>query len=63
MIPIEYGTPDEKLFGAAERGEVRIGGCIVEPDNPDFECLGAECHFWQRDADGILTTIVRPAGM
>jgi hypothetical protein len=57
MIPIEYGMPDEKLIEAAERGEAVIGGCIIEPTNPDFVCQGPECHQWQRDADRGLVAM------
>jgi len=37
-IPIEYGLPDAELWEAEQRGEAVIGGCIVEPDNPDYLC-------------------------
>jgi len=57
MIPIEYGVPDEELFEAAARGEVHIGGCIIDPDDPDIVCQGAERHCWQRAARGGLTAI------
>jgi hypothetical protein len=57
MIPIEYGFPDDKLIEAAGRGEVLIGGCIIEPDNPDFECQGPEQHLWQRAERGGLRAI------
>ncbi len=62
MIPVEYGLPGEELIEAAERGEVRIGGCTVEPDSPDFVCLGTESHEWERDASGRLMAIDRRDG-
>jgi hypothetical protein len=37
-IPIEYGLPDVELWEAEKRGEAVIGGCVVEPDNPDYQC-------------------------
>jgi len=42
---------------AAARGEVHIGGCIIDPDDPDIVCQGAERHCWQRAARGGLTAI------
>ncbi len=57
MIPIEYGFPDDALLEAAERGEVRIGGCIIDADNPDLVCEGAEHHGWQRAERGGLRAI------
>lgn len=32
-MPIVYGLPGPDLFEAAERGEVRLGGCIM-PSGP-----------------------------
>jgi hypothetical protein len=37
-IPIVYGYPDFELGQAAERGEVILGGCLVGPESPEFEC-------------------------
>jgi hypothetical protein len=37
-VPIAYGYPTQETFEAADRGEVRLGGCIVEPESPDFVC-------------------------
>jgi hypothetical protein len=57
MTPIEYGFPDQTLIEAAERGEVQIGGCIIDPDNPDFECRGSGRHLWQKAERGGLRAI------
>ncbi len=42
--PIAYGFPDDSLMAAAERGEVTLGGCTIEPNAPDWRCrsCGAE---------------------
>ena len=37
-IRIEYGYPTDELFEASRRGEVRLGGCIVGDESPDYEC-------------------------
>jgi hypothetical protein len=44
-IPIEYGLPDDGLIAHTERGEVVIGGCIVDDGAPDFHCVGCG-HEW-----------------
>lgn len=38
LVPIVYGMPGYELFEAAERGEVRLGGCIVGIDQPSTAC-------------------------
>ena len=57
MLPIEYGLPDAELLAEAERGEVLIGGCIVDPDCPEFACLGPEEHLWRRPERGGLAAV------
>jgi hypothetical protein len=39
-IPIMYGFPAnlEAAFEAEERGEVVIGGCVIDDDNPIWSC-------------------------
>ena len=39
-ICIAYGFSGPELWEAAERGEIRLGGCMTGPESPDFECLG-----------------------
>ena len=58
-VPIVYGLPGIDLWEAAQRGELVLGGCIVDPESPEFEC--GSCHAplpwagtranlsWQRD--------------
>ncbi len=41
-VPIVYGLPSHETFQAYERGEIALGGCVVEPDSPEFEC--PSCH-------------------
>ena len=43
-IPILDGYPSEEMFEAPERGEIRLGGCVIGPESPAFECAscGAE---------------------
>jgi hypothetical protein len=41
VVRIVYGLPTEEAEQAALRGEVILGGCIVEPGQPTHRCL--EC--------------------
>lgn len=45
-VPIAYGYPSSELFEAAERGEVVLGGCVIEVDSPTHE--RAAGHRWGR---------------
>jgi hypothetical protein len=37
-MEIVYGLPDQELAEAAERGEVALGGCVLEDENPNRQC-------------------------
>jgi hypothetical protein len=53
MVEIVYGLPDRELVEAELRHEVVLGGCIVGPESPDFECRS--CHAplpWVRQGPG-----------
>jgi hypothetical protein len=39
-IRIVYGYPGADMWKAEQRGELRLGGCLVGPESPDFECRG-----------------------
>ena len=58
MIPIVYGMPDAKLIEASQRGEAKIGGCVIHDDMPLFVCrrcgltegrLGDDSKHFERD--------------
>jgi len=38
VIRIVYGFPTSEMFDKVDRGEVKLGGCIIKEDNPDFYC-------------------------
>lgn len=40
-LPIAYGLPAPELFEAADRGEVALGGCVVE--EAEHACTGVDC--------------------
>lgn len=46
-VEIAYGMPSEELAKKAELGELVLGGCVIEPGQPDYRCLS--CGFeWDR---------------
>ncbi len=38
MVPIVYGYPSAALVEASSRGHIVLGGCVVEPDQPEWVC-------------------------
>ena len=38
VVPVIYGLPTEEAFESARRGEIALGGCIVDFDNPTIAC-------------------------
>ncbi|MBN2891346.1 MAG: hypothetical protein JXL97_05730 [Bacteroidales bacterium] len=45
IIPIVYGLPSPKLMKQAERGKVKLGGCMVYNDNPQWYCKKHDVAF------------------
>jgi hypothetical protein len=41
-VSIAYGYPSWEMAEAEIRGEVVLGGCMVGPESPDYECR--DCH-------------------
>ncbi len=51
-VPIVYGYPDLELGEAERRGEVILGGCLVGPESPEFECRACGVPLpWTTGAD------------
>lgn len=42
-VEIVYGYPSAETWEAEQRGEVVIGGCLVGPESPAYECR--DCHI------------------
>ena len=38
VVPVIYGLPTEEAFESARRGEIALGGCIIDFDNPTIAC-------------------------
>jgi hypothetical protein len=46
-VDIVYGMPSEELAKQAELGEVALGGCVMEPNQPYYRCVS--CGFeWDK---------------
>lgn len=46
-VEIVYGMPSEELAKQAELGEIALGGCVIEPNQPDYRCVS--CGFeWDK---------------
>jgi hypothetical protein len=42
VVRIVYGYPNVRLGNAERRGEIVLGGCLVGPESPAYECR--ICH-------------------
>jgi ribosomal protein S27AE len=38
VIPIAYGYPGPEMREQVERGEISLGGCISDDQNPAWHC-------------------------
>jgi hypothetical protein len=45
VVPILYGYPSAAAYDAAARGELLLGGCILEPTNPRCSCRSCGRRF------------------
>lgn len=45
LIPIVYGLPGKKLLKKAEKGKVKLGGCVVSDCNPKWFCKTHDLEF------------------
>ena len=47
-VPIVYGLPGREAFEAEQRGELVLGGCVIEEGGPTRQCV--ECgERWGRE--------------
>ena len=48
-VEISYGLPTHEAGEAGQRGEIVLGGCLVGPESPDFECRSCKAPLpWPR---------------
>ena len=57
-VRIAYGLPNAELFEAAERGEVALGGCVIDKNDRNRRCH--ECgHEWDTEDGPPLQSLNR----
>ena len=37
-LEILYGLPSQEMFDAENKGEIALGGCVIQGDDPAFLC-------------------------
>jgi ribosomal protein L37AE/L43A len=49
VASILYGMPDisDELFEKVERNEVMFGGCVIELDQPNWQCSKCKMEFYK----------------
>lgn len=45
VIPIIYGKPATALIEKAQRGECKLGGCVLDKNSPRFHCKKDKMDF------------------
>ena len=45
-VKIVYGMPSYDLFEEAQAGKVKLGGCVITEDNPDYCCKDCEHELY-----------------
>lgn len=50
VIPIIYGFPGPDMFVAAEKGEIKLGGCVISLNGDDNDAYCKDCNKeWSAD--------------
>jgi DNA-directed RNA polymerase subunit RPC12/RpoP len=46
-VDVVYGMPSIEIARQVELGEIALGGCVIEPNQPNYRCMS--CGFeWDR---------------
>ncbi|MFI5324079.1 MAG: hypothetical protein ACHQ6U_11270 [Thermodesulfobacteriota bacterium] len=45
VIEIVYGLPADETVETAKRGEILLGGCVIEEGSPNLYCKSCD-HNW-----------------
>ena len=45
VIPIRYGMPGPGMQQKYYEGEIKLGGCMVAMDNPNWHCKKCELDY------------------
>lgn len=44
-VRIAYGYPSEEMIAKEELGEIALGGCVIESNQPERRCLSCEAEW------------------
>ena len=47
---IVYGMPSYELYQEAEAGKVKLGGCVLSPNDPEYVCKDCEDEWNRKQA-------------
>ena len=53
-IKIVYGYPGEEMMKSAQKGEISLGGCIIERNSPDRYCKNCDSPWLSNKVDRII---------
>ena len=45
IIDIVYGYPGDKLLSDASESKVKLGGCVIWGDDPEYTCKSCGYNF------------------
>lgn len=45
VVIINYGEPTYEAYQAEQRGELVLGGCLIGPNAPDWQCVQCGAQF------------------
>ena len=45
VVPIRYGMPGVEMQQKHYEGKIKLGGCMVAMDNPDWHCKKCELDY------------------
>ena len=45
VVPIAFGYPSPEMMEEAESGEIVLGGCCIEENDPEWHCKDCD-HEW-----------------
>ena len=54
VVPIVYGKPGPELRDRADRREIKLGGCMVQPDGPNRFCNSCAARWLDKTDSGYI---------
>ena len=45
VVPIRYGMPGLEMQQKHHEGKIKLGGCMVEIDDPNWHCKECELEY------------------